>query len=568
MDYRQQYEFWKSNAAFDGETRRELAALDPERDAAEIEDRFYRVLEFGTAGLRGVMGAGTNRMNRYTVGRATQGYGQYLLERFGKDACRSGGVVIAHDTRNNSPEFSEITARVLSGLGIRARLIEEPVPTPELSFAVLHLGCVGGVVITASHNPKEYNGYKAYDPFGCQLLPDDAAKVIEYVNAVEDFAAIDFAGDPELVEKVDVSAAYVDAVLKQRLFFDEKAKADLKVVYTPLHGAGNVPVRAALKADGFTDVTVVPEQELPDGNFPTVKSPNPEEHSALALGIGLAEKLCADIVVGTDPDSDRVGVGVRAADGFHLITGNQMGALLMDYVLSHKDLSQLRRPAVVSTIVTSSLGADIAGSCGAAVFSTLTGFKFIGEKITQFEAARRDGDGARDFDFIMGYEESYGYLVGTHARDKDAVVTAMVICEMAAAYKAQGKTLLDRLAELYEKFGCYVDVTDSYTLKGKDGAERIASMMRQLRTGGTPFEQTAETVDYSVPVPSVQGFGDLPTSNVLKYVLEDGAWIAVRPSGTEPKIKIYYSVKGADQAAAQARLDALRATITGKLGLA
>ncbi len=566
MDYLQQFNLWKTGPAFDEATHRELAALDPEKDAKEIEDRFYRVLAFGTAGLRGVMGAGTNRMNRYTVGRATKGYGQYLLERFGAEACAKRGVVVAHDTRNNSPEFTEITAKVFSGLGIHAYVIDEPVPTPELSFAVKHLGCVGGVVVTASHNPKEYNGYKAYDEYGTQLLDEPAAKVIGYVNAIEDFSSIDFEGKPELVEKIDLNDVYVETVLKQSINKDAAAKAALKVVYTPLHGAGNVPVRAALKADGFTDVTVVPEQEKPDGNFPTVKSPNPEERSALDLGIQLAEKLGADLVVGTDPDSDRVGAAVKTAGGTRLITGNQMGVLLLDYVLGNKDLSAIHNPAIVSTIVTSGMGAAVAKKRGATAFATLTGFKYIGEKITQFEAAQNGGDPAQNYTFIMGYEESYGYLAGTHARDKDAVVTTMLICEMAAACKSQGKTLIDRLNELYEEFGCYVDATDSYTLKGKDGAEKIASMMSDLRAGGSPLEG-AQTTDYSVPVPSEPGFPDLPVSNVLKYTTPDGAWVAVRPSGTEPKIKLYYSVKGDSTASAQQRLDDYRKLFTARMGL-
>lgn len=566
MDYLQQFELWKTGPAFDDATHQELAALDPEKDAKEIEDRFYRVLAFGTAGLRGVMGAGTNRMNRYTVGRATKGYGQYLLERFGAEACAKRGVVVAHDTRNNSPEFTEITAKVFSGLGIHAYVIDEPVPTPELSFAVKHLGCVGGVVVTASHNPKEYNGYKAYDEYGTQLLDEPAAKVIGYVNAIEDFSSIDFEGRPELVEKIDLNDVYVETVLKQSINKDAAAKAALKVVYTPLHGAGNVPVRAALKADGFTDVTVVPEQEKPDGNFPTVKSPNPEERSALDLGIQLAEKLGADLVVGTDPDSDRVGAAVKTGGGMQLITGNQMGVLLLDYVLGHKDLSATHNPAIVSTIVTSGMGAAVAKKRGATAFATLTGFKYIGEKITQFEAAQNGGDQAQNYTFIMGYEESYGYLAGTHARDKDAVVTTMLICEMAAAWKSQGKTLTDRLNELYEEFGCYVDATDSYTLKGKDGAEKIAAMMSDLRAGGSPLEG-AQTTDYSVPVPSEPGFPDLPVSNVLKYTTPDGAWVAVRPSGTEPKIKLYYSVKGDSRASAQQRLDDYRKLFTSRMGL-
>jgi phosphoglucomutase len=567
MDFLQQYEFWKTSPAFDEATHQELAALDPVRDAKQIEDRFYKELEFGTGGLRGVMGAGTNRMNQYTVGKATKGFGQYLLDRYGADDCRQRGVVVAHDTRNNSPAFAAVTARVLSGLGIKAYLFQVPAPTPELSFAVRHLGCVGGVVVTASHNPKEYNGYKAYDEYGCQLVPADANAVIDYVGRVTDFTAIDFVGDPALVEPVDLTEVYVDTVLRQQILTDGAAKANLKVVYTPLHGAGNVPVRAALAKDGFSDVTVVPEQELPDGNFSTVKSPNPEEHSALALGTQLAEKIGADIVVGTDPDSDRVGVGVRTADGFRLLTGNQTGALLMDYVLGHKDLSKLHNPAVVKTVVTSELGAEIARKQGVTVFSTLTGFKFIGEKITQFEAARAAGDAARDFTFVLGYEESYGYLVGAHARDKDAVVSSMLICEMAAAYKAQGLTLLDRMQAIYDAFGYYLDAQDSFTLQGKDGAEQIAAMMQALRDGGSPFADTALAVDFQNPVDAEPGFGQLPTSNVLKYTLTDGTWVAVRPSGTEPKIKIYYSVRSADQAAAQARLEDVRRTITAKMGL-
>lgn len=567
MDFLQQYEFWKTSGAFDAQTHQELAALDPVRDAKEIEDRFYKELEFGTGGLRGIMGAGTNRMNKYTVGKATRGFGQYLLDRYGAEVCRQRGVVVAHDTRNNSPQFAEVTARVLSGLGIRAYLFQAPAPTPELSFSVRQLNCVGGVVVTASHNPKEYNGYKAYDEYGCQLTPGDADRVIEYVGRVTDFSGIDFEGDPALVEPVDLTEVYVDTVLRQQICTDAAAKAALKVVYTPLHGAGNVPVRMALAKDGFSDVTVVPEQELPDGNFSTVKSPNPEEKSALALGLALAEQTGADIVVGTDPDSDRVGVGVRTGDGYTLMTGNQMGALLMDYVLGHKDLSAIHKPAVVKTVVTSELGAEIAKSRGVTVFSTLTGFKFIGEKITQFEAARNSGDAQRDFTFILGYEESYGYLVGAHARDKDAVVSSMLICEMAAAYKAQGKTLADRMQELYAQFGYYLDAQDSFTLQGKDGAEQIAAMMKALRTGGAPFADVVQSVDYIVPVAAEPGFGNLPTSNVLRYTLADGTWVAVRPSGTEPKIKIYYSVKSTDHAAAQQRLETVRKTITGRMGL-
>ncbi len=567
MDYKQQFEFWKTAPAFDEATHQELAALDPVKDAKEIEDRFYRTLEFGTGGLRGIMGAGTNRMNRYTVGKATKGYGQYLLNKFGKDECAKRGVAVAYDVRNNSEAFAAVTAAVLTGLGIPAFLFQAPTPTPELSFAVKHLGCVGGVVVTASHNPKEYNGYKAYDEHGAQLSPKDAADCIACVDAITDFTTIDYTGRPELITPIDLNEVYVQTVLKQQLLKDPEAKAALRVVYAPIHGSGNFPVRMTLAAAGFSDVTVVAAQSKPDGNFSTVKSPNPEERDALNLGIELAEKLNADLVVGTDPDSDRVGAAVRDKDGkFQLISGNQMGVLLLDYVLSGKDLKAMHNPAIVTTIVTSGMGPAVASGRGATVFNTLTGFKFIGEKITQFEAAQNGGDPAQNYTFVMGYEESYGYLVGAHARDKDAVVSSMLICEMAAVDKKRGKTLLDRLDDLYQEFGRYVDHTDSYVLKGKDGAEQIAGMMQALRQSDSPFDG-AEAIDYSVPVPSEPGFGCLPTSNVLKYVFPDGTWVAVRPSGTEPKIKLYYSVKGADRAGAQARLDGLKKTLTSKMGL-
>ena len=461
MDYKQQFEFWKTAPAFDEATHQELAALDPVKDAKEIEDRFYRTLEFGTGGLRGIMGAGTNRMNRYTVGKATKGYGQYLLNKFGKDACAKRGVAVAYDVRNNSESFAAATAAVLTGLGIPAYLFQAPTPTPELSFAVKHLGCVGGVVVTASHNPKEYNGYKAYDEHGTQLSPKDAADCIACVDAITDFTTIDYTGKPELITPIDLNEVYVQTVLKQQLLKDPEAKAALRVVYAPIHGSGNFPVRMTLAAAGFSDVTVVAAQSKPDGNFSTVKSPNPEERDALNLGIQLAEKLNADLVVGTDPDSDRVGAAVRGKDGkFQLISGNQMGVLLLDYVLSNKDLKAMHNPAIVTTIVTSGMGPAVASGRGATVFNTLTGFKFIGEKITQFEAAQNGGDPAQNYTFVMGYEESYGYLVGAHARDKDAVVSSMLVCEMAAVDKKRGKTLLDRLDDLYQEFGCYVDHTD------------------------------------------------------------------------------------------------------------
>lgn len=564
MDYMKNYELWKTDTFFDESTRAELSALT---DAKEIEDRFYRDLEFGTGGLRGVMGAGTNRMNKYTIGKATTGLGKYVLDTYGADVCKERGIVIGYDTRNNSDIFSKIAADVLSGMGIRVYLHEAARPTPQLSFSVKYLNCVAGIVITASHNPKEYNGYKVYDEYGCQIVPHQAEKVIAYVDAVADYHEISFAGNPDLIQTVEVTDAFVEAVMKQSRFDDDAAKAALKIVYTPLHGSGQVPVTMTLAAAGFTSTELVESQADGDGNFPTVVSPNPEDRRALELGIAQAEKSGADIVLGTDPDCDRVGVAVKTQDGYQLMTGNQIGALLMDYVLENTDLSAYKHPAVVKTVVTSELGAEIARKRGFAVFSTLTGFKFIGEKITQFEQAKLNGSDTQDYDYVFGYEESYGYLAGTHARDKDAAVSSLLICEIAAKYKAQGITLLDKMNEIYAEYGYYRDALDSFTLKGKDGLERIASMMCQLRSEGSPFADTAQIIDYSVPVAAEEGFGTLPTSNVLKYILKDGSWIAVRPSGTEPKIKIYYSIIGEDRVKAEENLENIQNTIQTRLGL-
>lgn len=567
MEYMKEFEHWKNDEFFDKTTRDELSKLNPETDTKEIEDRFYRDLEFGTGGLRGVMGAGTNRMNKYTVGKATKGLGEYLLDTYGTDVCAKRGVVIGYDTRNNSEYFAKTAANVLSSMGIRAYLHAHARPTPQLSFSVKFWDAVAGVVVTASHNPKEYNGYKVYDEFGCQLVPWQAKQVISYVNAVADYRTIDFTGNSSLIQMGDVTDNFINAVLKQSRNNNKQSKENLHVIYTPLHGTGNIPVTKTLLLDDFKNVDHVNTQVVPDGNFPTVVSPNPEDRRALLMGIERAEKNGADIVLGTDPDCDRVGVAVKTGNGYQLMTGNQIGALLMDYVLSHTDLGTVHNPSVVKTIVTSELGAEIAKKYGLTVFSTLTGFKFIGEKITQFEQAKQNGENSQDYTFVLGYEESYGYLAGTHARDKDAVVSSLLICEMAAEYKEQGKTLLERMNEIYAEYGYYRDALDSFTLKGKDGLEKISSMMSKLRENGSPFHNTEKVIDYSSSVDAEPGFGTLPTSNVLKYVLSDGSWIAVRPSGTEPKIKIYYSIKGTDKDEAETKLEEIQNTITKRLGL-
>ena len=565
MNYLEAYEYWRTDEFFSLSTRRELEALDPVTDAKEIEDRFYRDLEFGTGGLRGIMGAGTNRMNKYTVGKATTGLARYLLDTYG-DEAKSRGVAIGYDTRNNSEHFARVTADVLSAFGIRVYLHAHARPVPQLSFTVTFWHCVAGLMITASHNPKEYNGYKVYDEYGCQLVPWKAKKVIAYVNAVDDYKTINFNGNWDLIEMADVTDNFIEAVRKQARFKDAAAKANLKVVYTPLHGTGNIPVTKTLLLEGFTSLTHVNAQTITDGDFPTVYSPNPEDKKALERGIAQATTEDADIVLGTDPDCDRVGIAVKHNGQFVLMTGNQVGALLMDYVLRNTGLAGMK-PAVVKTVVTSELGAEIARKHGITVFDTLTGFKFIGEKITQFVAAHQAGDEERTYDFLFGYEESYGYLAGTHARDKDAVVSSLLICEMVAKAKADGKTLVDKIDEIYSEYGYYRDALDSFTLKGKDGLERISSMMAGLRSNGTPFDNTVSVIDYKADVDAAP-FGLLPKSNVLKYVLTDGSWIAVRPSGTEPKIKIYYSVVGEDRDQAEEKLNTYRNTITNRLGLA
>lgn len=565
MSYKERYDQWLTDEFFDEATRKELSSLTDEK---EIEDRFYCDLEFGTGGLRGIMGAGTNRINQYTIGKATAGLGKYLFDTYGAETCRTRGVVIGYDTRNNSEYFARTAANVLSGMGIRVYLHSHARPTPQLSFSVKFWNALAGVVITASHNPKEYNGYKVYDEFGCQFVPWQAKQVISYVESITDYHNINFTGEAGLISMADITDNFIMAVIKQNRYETRQGKESLKVVYTPLHGTGNIPVQKALHMDGFTQIEVVAEQVVPDGNFPTVVSPNPEDKRALEMGIAQAKLSDADIVLGTDPDCDRVGLAVKKVDGdYQLMTGNQVGALLMKFIITHSDLSQYSHPAVVKTVVTSELGADIARKHGITVFSTLTGFKFIGEKITQFERAKESGNKSRDYDFLFGYEESYGYLAGIHARDKDAVVSSLLICEMAAEAKARGTTLLDEMQEIYKEYGYYLDALDSFTLKGKDGLEKISSMMATLRSSSSPFDNTKEAIDYSTPVAAESGFGTLPTSNVLKYILEEGSWIAVRPSGTEPKIKIYYSIKGTNRDEAEKKLQFIQNTIQTKLEL-
>ena len=541
------YNLWRTNELFDKATRDELNA---NLSDSEIEDRFWRDLEFGTGGLRGVMGAGTNRMNKYIIRKATRGFANYLLDKYGKEVSR--GVAIAYDSRNNSDAFALEAALVMAEAGIPAFLYDEIMPTPVLSFTVRELGCVGGIVVTASHNPKEYNGYKVYDDMGCQVLIDDANKIISYVNAITDIPAIPVANEAKarecgLVKRVpkEVFDSFCENVKKQAHDIGEKSA---KIVYTPLHGTGNVPVRRVLSELGY-DVTIVKEQEMRNGDFPTVISPNPENAEALSMGVKLCEEIGADIIFGTDPDCDRVGIAVNTKNGMKLFTGNQVGALLVDYVIKMNRDKLTDKSTVIKTIVTSELGSTIAKQNGCKVIETLTGFKFIGEQMNIFDAT---GCG----DFVIGYEESYGYLVGTHARDKDAVVASMLICEMASYYKNQGKTLDDVMEEIYEKYGYFLDKLDSYTLKGIDGVERIQAIMKEMRENGASlFEGIEKVNDYTI------GLDGLPKADVLKFIFKDSSWIAIRPSGTEPKIKVYYSVRGDNKDEASRVLESRRTII-------
>ena len=536
MTYKDKYEQWLSFA--DESTRTELESINDEK---EIEDRFYKDLAFGTGGLRGIMGAGSNRMNRYTVGKATLGLARYLKSKNDGEIS----VAIAYDTRNNSQYFAKTAAGIFASQGIKVNIYEMVVPVPVLSFTTHFLGCTAGVMITASHNPKEYNGYKVYDSKGCQFCTEDAKNAIGFINDITDYSSIPFMEESELINYIGEKElnAFLAEVKKQSLY---EEKSDLKIVYTPLHGTGNIPVRRMLEG---MDVTVVKEQELPDGNFSTVRSPNPEEKDALTIAIEKAKQIGADLVLGTDPDCDRVGIAVKDGNDYKLFTGNQTGALLVKFVLTMKKDTLNEKSTLVKTIVTSQLGANIGRKFGLQVEETLTGFKYIGDKINKYEQTGEQ-------EFVIGYEESYGYLVGTHARDKDAVVSSMLICQMAAWYKNQGKTLVDALNEIYDEYGYYLDFLDSFVLKGKDGAEKIQNLMTYFRNKGKDLlDGIEEIIDFST------GIRDLPKENVLKYIWADGSWIAVRPSGTEPKIKVYYSIVDPSKENAKARLESIREEI-------
>lgn len=564
-DYKAIYEEWLTNPYFDEETKEELKAISG--DEKEIKERFYMDLEFGTAGLRGVIGAGINRMNVYTVRRATQGLADYILEQGGAEK----GVAIAYDSRHMSPEFSDEAARTLAANGIKAYRFESLRPTPELSFAVRELGCIAGINITASHNPPEYNGYKVYWEDGAQFTPPHDKGVTEKVMAITDLSSVKTMSREEAKasglyvtigsEIDDKYIAQVKAQVVNQAAID-RMQDQISIVYTPLHGTGNIPARRVMKELGFEHVYVVPEQELPDGNFPTVSYPNPEAEEAFELGLKLAKEKNADLVLATDPDADRLGVYVKddKSGEYIPLTGNMSGALLCDYVLSQKRANgQLPKDGqVVKSIVTTNLVDAVAAHYGAELIEVLTGFKWIGKQILKNE---QEGKGT----YLFGMEESYGCLIGSYARDKDAISATAALCEAAAYYKEKGMTLWDAMIAMYEKYGYYKDAVQAISLKGIEGLEKIQKIMEYFRTN-TPSEFAGSKVlsvrDYKEDTIRDTASGQvkptgLPSSNVLYYDLEDQAWLCVRPSGTEPKIKFYYGVKGTSLADADEKSEKL-----------
>ncbi len=560
MDYKKNYEAWREFMQWDAQMYKELS---PIRDTAELEDRFYTDLAFGTAGMRGKIGMGTNRINIYVVARATQGLAQYLLKDSEDNAEK--GVAIAYDSRNYSDVFAQVAAQVLAANGIKAYLFDSLRPVPVLSFTVRHLKTAAGIAVTASHNPKEYNGYKVYGPDGGQITDEAADAVVSEINAIDDYFGIKLAAtdDEHIItigaEVDDAYAAAVESVAKAN------PGSDLKIIYTPIHGSGNIPVRRVLKDLGYKNVAVVKEQELPNGDFPTVSYPNPEEKSVFNLAIEMAEKDGADIIIGTDPDSDRVGVVCRTPQGEYVVfTGNQTGALLVDYFLKTRDLPDNK--AIIKTIVTSEMGGVVARANGAAVIDVLTGFKYIGEHMTEWKESG-------EYTFAFGYEESYGYLAGDYARDKDAVLASALVCEMAHYYKQEGKTLYEALEALYQEYGYFLEGIQAMTLEGIEGKEKINAIMEKFR--GTHFDafadeklvtfndyQVGESIDMET---GVKTRINLPKSNVLKFVFDNNSWYALRPSGTEPKLKVYYSVTGKTRQGAEEKMEVLKAAVNANM---
>lgn len=573
MDYRDAYESWLKDDYFDGEIKKELREIA--EDEKEIEDRFYRELEFGTGGLRGVIGAGTNRMNIYTVRKATQGLANYIIKARGQEK----GVAIAYDSRRMSPEFAKEAALCLNSNGVKTYIFESLRPTPELSFAVRELNCIAGIVITASHNPAEYNGYKVYWEDGAQITPPHDKNILAEVAAVKDYSEVSTMAEEEAVKlglynviDSNMDDRYMEELKKQSIHPEiiKKMAEDIKIVYTPLHGTGNLPVRRVLKELGFKQVYVVEEQEAPDGNFPTVSYPNPEDPKAFTLALELARRVDADIVLATDPDADRLGVYAKDSKTGEYVsfTGNMSGMLIAEYILRERKAAGTLpdNAALVKTIVTTNMADVLCRAYDVKLIEVLTGFKYIGEQIKLFE----END---SYSYVFGLEESYGCLAGTYARDKDACVAVMMLCEVAAAYKAEGKTLWDGMLDIYEKYGYFREDLQTITLKGITGAEQIKGIMEDLRKnppaviGGI---RVKEVRDYQSSVAKELETGKessitLPKSNVLYFDMEDDCWCCARPSGTEPKIKFYIGVKADSLEASDEMLKKVTADLMGRI---
>lgn len=573
MEYKERYEEWCNNPIIDTNDREELKLIkDNEED---IRDRFYKELEFGTAGLRGVMGIGTNRMNKYTVTKATQGLANFIK----KEGAEERGVAISYDSRNNSKEFSEQTALCLNANGIKTYMFESLRPVPELSFSVRELGCIAGIMITASHNPPKYNGYKVYWEDGAQIVAPKDKEIIEEVRKVEDYAQIKTMKREEAIEKglyniigEEIDTKYMEA-LKMQVINPEIIKEqqkDIKIVYTPLHGTGNIPVRTILEQIGFENVIIVPEQEKPDGNFPTVSYPNPESAEAFELALKLAKKENADIVLATDPDADRLGVYAKDSKTgeYKAFTGNMSAMIIAEYIISQKQEKRIlpKNGALITTIVSTNMAHAIAKEYNLELIEVLTGFKYIGEQIKNMEETKQK-------EYVFGFEESYGCLVGTHARDKDAIVAVMLLCEAVAFYKKQGLTLWDQMINLYEKYGYYKEGLATITMEGADGAEKIKEVMEKLKQNKpTEFGEykVIKTKDYKESTcidmeTGKESIINLPKSNVLYYDLEDNGWCCVRPSGTEPKIKFYMGVKAKTNEEADKKLSKLKQKVLEKV---
>lgn len=566
MSYKENYKNWCENSIFDEKTKKEL--LEISNNEKEIEDRFYKELEFGTAGLRGIMGAGLNRMNKYTVGKATQGLANFIKSKNGEER----GVAISYDSRNNSKEFSEIAALCLNANGIKAYVFDRLSPVPELSFTVRKLNCIAGIMITASHNPPKYNGYKVYGEDGAQIVSPVDKEIMQEVKNIKDFKEIKQISKEEAIKEnlynvigEEIHTLYIEEVKKLLLNKETiKKQENLSIVYTPLHGTGNIPVQSVLKEIGFKNVHIVKEQEMPDGNFPTVDYPNPEDKKAFKLALELAQKVDAEIVLATDPDADRLGVFVKNENGYIPLTGNMSALLILEYILSQKSERNIlpENSIVVKSIVSSTMVKPMVDFYNVKLEEVLTGFKYIGEKIKKYEENN-------DYNFIFGYEESYGCLAGTYARDKDGIAAVALLCEAAAYYKENGISLWKQMQNIYKKYGFYKEGVKQITLEGIDGADKIKNIMSNLREnapkkfGNFQVEKIRDYENQTIldlKTNKIEKM-DMPKSNVLYYVLSNDAWLAVRPSGTEPKIKYYIGVKGNSQEEADKMLEELENNI-------